>query len=38
VGVEIVESDVKFAIREGGNDTVHKVEDIRRGALYLIGA
>jgi hypothetical protein len=28
VGVEIVENDVEFAIREGGNDTIHESEKL----------
>ena len=32
MGVEIVEDDVKLAIREGGNDAVHEAEELDTAA------
>ena len=32
VGVEIVEDDVKLAIREGGDDAVHEAEELDTAA------
>jgi hypothetical protein len=32
MGVEIVDDDVKLAIREGGNDAVHEAEETRAGS------
>src|ERR1700692_929044 len=32
MGVEVVEDDVEFAIREGGNDAVHEAEELDTAA------
>jgi hypothetical protein len=34
MGVEVVENDVKLAIREGGNDTVHEAEKLDPAAPF----